>query len=190
MTRGPAAGRMPLSLLPELLRAMLRRAMRGPRVWWRRNWFYRRLLKGPLPDRIVFHPYDALPRRLEDADALLHGRFRFDGETVEVKDGSVFDKAAPSQRWAEGLHGFAWLPPLSAAGGDAARTLATNLISQWIKRNGRYAEPASLAHVLASPPDPHLCARAGGAFKLGHAVAFEGFRLVARSVVVAGAHCR
>ena len=149
MARGPAAGRMPLSLLPELLRAMLRRAMRGPRIWWRRNWFYRRLLKGPLADRIVFHPYDALPRKLEDADAVLHGKFRFNGEAVEVKDGSVFDRVPPSQAWAEALHGFAWLPPLSAAGGEAARTLATNLISQWIKRNARYSEPASLAHVLA-----------------------------------------
>ena len=149
MARGPAAGRMPLSLLPELLRAMLRRAMRGPRVWWRRTWFYRRLLKGPLADRIVFHPYDAMPRRLEDADAVLHGKFRFNGESVEVKEGSIFDKPAPSQRWAEALHGFEWLPPLSAAGGDAARTLATNLISQWIKRNGKYAEPASKAHVVA-----------------------------------------
>jgi uncharacterized heparinase superfamily protein len=140
---------MPLSLLPELLRAMLRRAMRGPRVAWRRSWFYRRLLKGPLTDRIVFHPYDALPRRLEDADALLHGKFRFNGEMVEVKDGSIFDKEAPSQRWAEALHGFAWLPPLSAAGGEAARTLATNLFTQWLKRNARYSEPASSAHVLA-----------------------------------------
>jgi uncharacterized heparinase superfamily protein len=140
---------MPLALLPELMRAMLRRAMRGPRVMWRRSWFYRQLLKGPLTDRIVFHPYDALPRRLEDADAVLHGKFRFNGETVEVREGSVFDKAPPSLRWAEALHGFAWLPPLSAAGGEAARTLATNLISQWLKRNARYAEPNCSAHVLA-----------------------------------------
>jgi uncharacterized heparinase superfamily protein len=140
---------MPLALLPELLRAMLRRAIQGPRVWWRRTWIYRRLLKGPLTDRIVFHPYDALPRKLDDADALLHGRFRFNGETVDVKDGSVFDKTPPSLRWAEALHGFAWLPPLSAAGGEAARTLATNLFSQWLKRNAKYAEPASSAHVLA-----------------------------------------
>jgi uncharacterized heparinase superfamily protein len=140
---------MPLALLPELLRAMLRRAMQGPRVWWRRTWIYRRLLKGPLTDRIVFHPYDALPRKLDDADALLHGRFRFNGETVDVKDGSVFDKPSPSLRWAEALHSFVWLPPLSAAGGEAARTLATNLFSQWLKRNAKYAEPASSAHVLA-----------------------------------------
>ncbi len=149
MSAGPASGRMPLSLLPEMLRAALRRGLRGPRIWWRRSWFYRRLLKGPLSDRIVFHPYDALPRRLEDADALLHGRFRFCGESVEIREGSIFDKKPPSLSWAEALHGFAWLPPLSAASGDAARTLATNLISQWLKRNARYAEPASLAHVLA-----------------------------------------
>jgi len=144
-----ARPRMPLSLLPDMARAATRRMLQGPRVVWRRSWFYRRLLKGPLADRIVFHPYDALPRRLEDADALLHGRFRFNGETVEIREGSIFDKPAPSLAWAEALHGFAWLPPLSAAGGEAARTLATNLISQWIKRNGRYAEPASAAHVLA-----------------------------------------
>jgi uncharacterized heparinase superfamily protein len=148
MAAGSAAGRLPLSLLPELFRAMLRRAMQGPRVWWRRSWFYRRLLKGPLTDRITFHPYDALPRKLEDADALLHGKFRFNGELVEVREGSIFDKTPPSQAWAEALHGFSWLPPLSAAGGEAARTLATNLISQWLKRNARYAEPAALAHVL------------------------------------------
>lgn len=144
-----ARARMPLSLLPEMFRAFAWRAMRAPRVFWRRTWFYRRLLKGPLCDRVVFHPYDALPRRLEDADALLHGKFRFGGEVVEIREGSIFDKPAPSRRWSEALHGFAWLPPLSAAGGEAARTLATNLITQWLKRNARYAEPASEAGVLA-----------------------------------------
>jgi uncharacterized heparinase superfamily protein len=144
-----ARTRVPFALLPEMLKAALGRAMRGPRVLWRRSWFYRRLLKGPLADRIVFHPYDAQPRRLEDADALLHGKFRFGGEVVDVKEGSVFDKQAPSLAWAEALNGFNWLPPLSAAGGEAARTLATNLISQWLKRNARYAEPASSAQVLA-----------------------------------------
>lgn len=145
------AGRAPtpLSLLPEMLRAAGPRMFAGLRIFWRGTWFYRRLLKGPLPDRIVFHPYDALPRRLEDAESLLRGRFRFEGETVDIREGSVFDKAPPSVAWAEALHGFDWLPPLSAAGGDAARTLATNLISQWLKRNARYAEPASSAHVVA-----------------------------------------
>src|SRR6476646_2589681 len=79
----------PIRLFPELLRIALWQALSGIRIWYRRTWLYRRVLAGPLADRILFHPYDALPRRLEDADALLHGKFRFNGETVEVKEGSV-----------------------------------------------------------------------------------------------------
>ena len=141
--------RPPLALLFEAAGVAWWRLGGGLRRWLRRTWFYRRLLKGPLADRIAFHPYDALPRRLEDADALLRGRFRFNGDVVDVKDRSIFDSAAPSREWAEALHSFAWLPPLSAAGGDAARTLATNLIGQWLKRNARYSEPAWLPHVMA-----------------------------------------
>jgi len=138
-----------LALLPEMFAALLWQWTRFVRVWYRRTWLYRSFLKGPLADRILFHPYDALPRRLEDADALLRGRFRFAGEMVEAKDGSIFDKAAPSLEWAEALHGFTWLPPLALAGGDAARTLATNLVTQWLKRNAKYSEPAWSAHVIA-----------------------------------------
>jgi uncharacterized heparinase superfamily protein len=140
----------PLSLYPEIARAALLRLLAPLRALWRRTWLYRSMLGGPLADRIPFHPYDAQPRNLEDADALLRGRFRFAGETVDVKDGSIFDSAPPSQAWAESLHAFAWLPPLATAGGDAARTLATNLITQWIKRNARYTEPAWLPHVMAA----------------------------------------
>jgi uncharacterized heparinase superfamily protein len=139
----------PLALLPEAGGVALWRLCGGWRRWSRGTWLYRRLLKGPLADRIAFHPYDALPRRLEDADSLLRGRFRFNGETVEAKDRSIFDHPAPSREWAEALHSFVWLPPLSAAGGDAARTLATNLVSQWLKRNAHYSEPAWLPHVMA-----------------------------------------
>jgi len=141
--------RTPLALYPEAAGVLLWRMGGGWRRWRRTSWLYRRLLKGPLADRIAFHPYDALPRRLEDADALLRGRFRFDGETVDANDRSIFEADAPSHGWAEALHGFAWLPPLSAAGGDAARTLATNLVSQWLKRYARYSEPAWLPHVMA-----------------------------------------
>jgi uncharacterized heparinase superfamily protein len=145
----PKRRRTPLNLIPEILRVWFGRMLVPLRVLLRRNWFYRRLLKGKMPDRILFHPYDALPRMLEDADALLRGRFRFAGETVEAGEGSIFDKPAPSALWARALHGFAWLPPLAMAGGEPARVLATNLIAQWIKRNARYSEPAWLPEVTA-----------------------------------------
>jgi uncharacterized heparinase superfamily protein len=38
---------------------------------------------------------------------------------------------------------------LALAGGDPAKALATNLISQWLKRYARYAEPAWLPDVMA-----------------------------------------
>ena len=139
-----------LPLLPELIPAGVRRLATPLRVWWRGSWAYRRFLKGPLADHIVFHPWDALPRRLEEADSLLRGRFRFHGQTVEVPDGvSVFDLPAPSAAWREALHSFNWLPALSTAGGEPSRRLATNLIGQWVKRNTRYSEPAWAPHIMA-----------------------------------------
>jgi uncharacterized heparinase superfamily protein len=153
--------RAPINTIPEIFRVWLSCAIAPLRVIWRRNWFYRRLLAGKLPDRILFHPYDALPRKLEDADLLLRGRFRFAGETVEAKSGgSIFDQSASSPLWNRALQGFAWLPPLAMAGGSSARSLATDLIGQWIKRNGRYSEPAwspeiiarRLGHVFAHAP--------------------------------------
>ena len=139
-----------LPLLPELARAGFRRISTPVRVAWRASWVYRRFLKGQLADHIVFHPWDALPRRLEEADSLLRGRFRFYGQTVDVPDGvSVFDIKPPSEAWHEALHSFAWLPALSTAGGEASRKLATNLIGQWVKRYQHYSEPVWLPHIMA-----------------------------------------
>lgn len=132
-----------------MLRELLWRLLRPLRVWYRRTWFYRRFLKGPLSDRILFHPYDALPRRLEDADMLLRGRFRFASDMLEVREGSVFDQRPPSEDWLRTLHSFSWLPPLALAGGEPARALATNLISQWLKRHARYSEPVWSPEIIA-----------------------------------------
>jgi uncharacterized heparinase superfamily protein len=136
------------SLGLEAIGALWWRATAPLRVAWRRSGVYRLQLRGRMPDRIVVSPDISSPRRLEDADQLLRGRFRFNGETVHVNEGSIFDKPAPSQAWAEALHSFAWLPALSIAGGEPARILATNLITQWLKRHGRYSEPAWRADIL------------------------------------------
>ncbi len=139
-----------LPLLPDLARAAATRALAPLRIALRRNWVYRRLLHGQLADHFAVQPYDALPRRLEDADALLRGRFRFHGEVVDIKDGApIFDMKPPSAAWAAALHGFDWLPALSTAGGDNARKLAMNLIAQWVKRNGRYSEPVWSPEIMA-----------------------------------------
>ncbi|MGH6888672.1 MAG: heparinase II/III family protein [Rhizomicrobium sp.] len=135
--------------MPELWVAILRRALAPLRVRWRRSAIYRQLLKGRLPDRIRYYPFDALPRRLEEADALLKGQFRLAGEAVQISAGSIFDRPTPGAAWAAALNGFEWLSPLSAAGGEAARDLATQLISEWLERHGRYGEPAWSAEISA-----------------------------------------
>ncbi len=145
-----AAGReSTLATFRELMGEMAWRMLRPLRVFWRRSFLYRSLLAGRMPDRISCHPADVLPRRLEDADALLKGRFRFAGDTVAPESGSIFDTPPPSRNWAMALHGFEWLAPLDLAGGDAARALAAELITQWITRNQRYSEPAWLPEVIA-----------------------------------------
>jgi uncharacterized heparinase superfamily protein len=138
-----------LAMVPELLGAALLRLLKTPRTIWRRSWIYRQFLKGRMPDRIRYHPFDALPRRLEDADALLRGRFRFAGESVEAREGSIFDQPAPSPEWAAAVHGFEWLSALSTAGGDPARQLAQQLVTEWLARHSRYTEPAWLPEVTA-----------------------------------------
>ena len=144
-----AGAAVPLNLLPEMMQAGAWRALAPLRIFFRRNWFYRRLLRGPLADRILFNPHDARPRRLEDADALLRGRFRFGSEQLDVPDGvCVFDLVPPSQGWLEALHSYDWLGPLAGAGGEAARNLATKLIAQWLHRHDRYSEPAWSPHVM------------------------------------------
>lgn len=139
----------PLALLPEVLKVSLWRSLAGWRAWYRSSWAYRRFLKGQLTDRIDYQPQDLHPRRLEEADALLRGRFKFEGEMVDAGTKSIFDAPPVSQPWGEALHSFSWLGPLAAAGGEASRTLATNLMSQWLKRFSRYSEPAWLPQVMA-----------------------------------------
>jgi uncharacterized heparinase superfamily protein len=136
-------------MLPEILRALLWRWFAPLRTAWRRNWLYRQFLDARLADRMRYQPVDTLPRRLEDADALLKGRFRFAGQIVEIKQDSVFAYTAPSSAWARALHGFDWLGALAVAGGDAARNLAIQLATEWLDRYARYGEPAWLPEVMA-----------------------------------------
>src|SRR5689334_4017607 len=101
-----AGQRSPFAIVSELISAVWGGLVAPFRVFVRSSWPYRMSLRGRMPDRIVIHPQDIVPRRLEDADAILRGRFRFAGETVEAKRGtSIFDQQPPSLDWAAALHG-------------------------------------------------------------------------------------
>ena len=138
-----------LEMVPELCSAAFWLAIRPLRVAWRGSWIYRQTLRGRMPDRIHHQPFDAVPRSLEDADALLKGRFRFGSEAVDIKNNSVFDTKPPSAHWAAALHGFEWLPALAGAGGEVARDYAGQLITEWLERFSHYSEPAWLPEITA-----------------------------------------
>ena len=141
-----------------------------------------------MPDRVLFYPYDALPRRLEDADALLARPFplRRRQPLRWLKDRSSTSLRRRSV-WSLSLHEFDWLPPLAAAGGEPARKLATNLMSQWVRRYARYSEPSWAPHVMARRLMQHLRAWPLRAVEFRHAVALEDIRVAARTMPPAGA---
>ena len=74
-------------LWPEMMGAGARQLLTPLRVWWRQSPLYRHRLKGQLADHLAFQPHDPCPARLEDAEALLRGRFRFHGRAVDVQGG-------------------------------------------------------------------------------------------------------
>lgn len=139
----------PSSYVWEALAAQLCHYVHGFRNWYRRRWFYRRLLSGQLCDSIALAPHDVLPRHLDDADAILRGQFTFCGQMVEAHGESIFDIDPPSDAWEDELHAFAWLPSLAALGSRSARACATQLMAQWVDRFDRYSEPAFLPQIMA-----------------------------------------
>jgi uncharacterized heparinase superfamily protein len=126
------------ALWPDAARMGLRLAFKPLAIWLRGGWLYRQTLGGPVPDGICFYPDDPRARRLDDADAFMRGRFRFSGQTLEVREGSIFGQPAPSKAFSAALHGFDWLRHLELAGGDLARQFALKVTQQWVKRYGRF----------------------------------------------------
>ncbi|MFW6300785.1 MAG: heparinase, partial [Oceanicaulis sp.] len=94
-------------------------------------------LSGKAPSRLAAHPK---PLRRGDKGrgaAILSGRFQLVGEMLETEPGeSVWDKPAPSRRFAEALHRFGWLNDLLSIGDPEAAAAAQALVDEWIERFG------------------------------------------------------
>ena len=139
----------PMALLPEAARVGIERGFDELAILLRQTWLYRQTLKGPVAERIHAYTDDHRVRVLQDADALMRGRFRLAGHSVDIRQGSIFDQPPPSREFAAALHGFDWLRHLEAAGGELAREFALKLTQHWLNRNARYTTPAWLPEVTA-----------------------------------------
>jgi uncharacterized heparinase superfamily protein len=137
------------ALIPEASHAALSRALKGFAGRVRQSSIYRISLYGKVPDAIHVHPFDSRTARLEDADSYFRGRFRFAGELLEIRQGSIFDLKMPSASYAAALHGFEWLRHLKFAGSEHARDFASKLTQHWFNRYANYALPAWQPEIIA-----------------------------------------
>ncbi|GLK79292.1 heparinase II/III family protein [Methylopila turkensis] len=136
-------------------------AAEGARVAWRR---FAALTTAPFraagrtPDKLVIAPQDLRTSDPTRAGEIYAGLYVFAGKTVDVRGGSPFQSDAPSDGWAEALHGFGWLRHLRAADTTLARANARALVDEWIGlRGGRHAAVARAPHVAARRLIAWLC---------------------------------
>ncbi|WP_430431240.1 heparinase II/III family protein [Oceanicaulis sp.] len=81
--------------------------------------------------------------------ALLGGRFALAGEIVEIPEqDSVWDRTAPSKRFAESLHRFDWLADLLAVEDPEAPLMARRLADDWLTRFGKWNWFSWEPHIL------------------------------------------
>src|SRR5262245_19998403 len=83
------------SLIPEAAQIALLCGIDELSSLLRQTWLYRQTLKGPVPERIQAYTDDHRVRVLQDADALMRGRFRLAGHSVDIRQGSIFDQPSP-----------------------------------------------------------------------------------------------
>jgi uncharacterized heparinase superfamily protein len=114
------------------------------------SFIWRRVLSGPAPDRLLAQPKSFFPKSLVEGELIMAGRFRLPGGEADASDGSPFFTPAPSVRWAENLHSFAWLRHLQAIGGEQVQEHARQLIAHWIRSYGQdWSDVPWRPHVVA-----------------------------------------
>jgi uncharacterized heparinase superfamily protein len=98
---------------------------------------HRWLIAGPRPNGQAAAPIDLRPARPRRGQAMLAGRFIFDGLPLEVGvGGDPWNRPAPSRAFAEALHRMEWLADLIATEGGARPALS--LVLGWSQVFGRW----------------------------------------------------
>ena len=101
------------------------------------------------PEGLAVRPKPLIKGDKAHGAALLGGRFALAGELLEVsEDDSVWDRTAPSKRFAERLHRFDWLADLLAVEDPEAPIMARKLVDDWLARFGNWNWFSWEPHVL------------------------------------------
>ena len=84
-----------------------------------------------IPSRLKAIPPDPWPGDAQRGRELVAGIFRFAGQTVE-KENLSWKPLDAKPEWVASLHGFEWLRDLRSAGGDRARRMAREMVTNWL----------------------------------------------------------
>ena len=105
-------------------------------------------LSHPAPEGLAATPKDLRPASHENGARILAGGFLIAGETLASGvRGDPWDRASPSRRFAEGLHGFGWLKDLALLG-DTGAWEGLRLTLAWRRVFGRWSAFAWAPRVL------------------------------------------
>ncbi len=120
-----------------LIEAVVMLARDQLRQEWAGSAPHRWLISRPKPLGLAAAPIDRRPGRPSWGQALLDGRFVFDGLVLETgPGGDPWNRPAPSRAFAKALHGMDWLPDLLCVTGGARAGLS--LVLGWQAVFGRW----------------------------------------------------
>ena len=114
---------------------------------------YRFSLGGPVVKTIRISPPDPWPGDAAVGAEITQGSFCFLGRSI-ANPAPLWSPRGVGADWLAELHAFSWLRDLRAAGGDAARRRARDLVSAWMTDNGAWNalawEPRTTGRRLAN----------------------------------------
>jgi uncharacterized heparinase superfamily protein len=100
--------------------------------------FYHWLLsKGNTPSELNIKLTDPWPGQADVGRMMTHGVFVQQGMSLKI-DSNFWHHVDGHESWQEIIHSFAWLRDLRAAGGDASRKLARQIVEDWLDKYDRW----------------------------------------------------
>ena len=109
------------------------RASRGALARVRRSRLLRWRYRAPAVEELLLAPPDLRGRDTSFADEAAAGSFGLAGFVATLGGRSPFAVEPPAPAWAQELHGFGWLRHLEASPSREARSMAEQLLGQWMR---------------------------------------------------------
>lgn len=133
----------------RLVPGMVTRATRQTALRLFASPLYRYTLLGRTPADLRILPADPWPGDGLRGREVIDGTFTIAGQALR-RGHPVWWPRGASEDFLAGMHGFAWLRDLRAAGGGAARQRARDLITDWIERHPGWTDLAWRPDVLST----------------------------------------